>query len=190
MGKGISNEDYKNSNLTITESKITTDLALEEVMMDWEDPLMQEHANIVCHNQGDILEFGFGMGISANYIQALNPSSHTIIEIHPQIWNNLETWAEGKSNVNIINADWIDVVETLGQFDGIFFDTYGDVNWEKWFYEYWDSRMKPGGKMTYFNQHDENDFYNIGATFHSVSITPDPNEYFNRNTYYVPTVNY
>jgi tRNA G46 methylase TrmB len=31
--------------------------------------LMKEHAKIACHNQGDVLEIGFGMGISATEIQ-------------------------------------------------------------------------------------------------------------------------
>ena len=48
---------------------------VEQVMMDWEAPLMQAHAQVVCHNQGDILEVGFGMGISSTYIQQLNPAS-------------------------------------------------------------------------------------------------------------------
>ena len=33
-----------------------------EIMMDWETPIMKEHAKIVTKNGGDILEIGFGMG--------------------------------------------------------------------------------------------------------------------------------
>ena len=40
-----------------------------EVMMDWEHSLMSASAAYVCENGGDILEIGFGMGISAGYIQ-------------------------------------------------------------------------------------------------------------------------
>ena len=50
-----------------------------EVMMDWEDPLMSASAAYVCENGGDILEIGFGMGISPGYIQSHSISSHTII---------------------------------------------------------------------------------------------------------------
>ncbi len=39
------------------------------IMMSWEHPVMKQHAEIVCKNGGDILEIGFGMGISAQYIQ-------------------------------------------------------------------------------------------------------------------------
>ena len=56
-----------------------------EVMMDWEDSIMSASAAYVTQNGGDILEIGFGMGISANYIQSHSISSHTIIENHPQI---------------------------------------------------------------------------------------------------------
>ena len=56
-----------------------------EVMMDWEDEIMKASADYICENGGDILEIGFGMGISAGYIQANNINSHTIIEKHPQI---------------------------------------------------------------------------------------------------------
>ena len=56
-----------------------------EVMMNWEDSIMKASADYVCENGGDILEVGFGMGISAGYIQSHSISSHTIIENHPQI---------------------------------------------------------------------------------------------------------
>ena len=73
-----------------------------EIMMDWEDSIMKASADYVCENGGDILEFGFGMGISAGYIQANNINSHTIIENHPQIIERLRLWATDKPNVKII----------------------------------------------------------------------------------------
>ena len=33
----------------------------QEIMMDWETPLMKKHAEVVTENGGDILEIGFGM---------------------------------------------------------------------------------------------------------------------------------
>ena len=53
-----------------------------EVMMDWEDSIMSASAAYICENGGDILEIGFGMGISAGYIQQHTINSHTIIENH------------------------------------------------------------------------------------------------------------
>ena len=78
-------------------------------MMDWERKIMKAHADYICSNGGDILEIGFGMGISANYIQAHNIKSHTIIESHPQVYNKAQEWAEDKPNVNIILGDWYNV---------------------------------------------------------------------------------
>lgn len=188
----MNNNFYRDSNLTITADKIITDCSPVEVMMDWEDSIMQEHANIVCHNQGDVLEIGFGLGLSANHIQSLSPSSHTIIEIHPQVYSKLEIWASGKTNVTIINADWWDVKDTLGQFDGIFYDAYGDCRSKDFYESFVPNHIKSGGKFTYYN-----DGKNIDSvvddqltSYNNVSVNPTSNGYFNNNTYNVPTVQY
>ena len=59
------------------------------VMMSWENDLMKHHAKLVTQNGGDILEIGFGMGISAQFIQDFGCASHTIVESHPEILKNL-----------------------------------------------------------------------------------------------------
>ena len=74
----------------ITDDCITDQGSGWDVMSTWESPIMQKHADIVCANGGHILEFGFGMGISADMIQAKNPTSHTIIEINDAIYTRLE----------------------------------------------------------------------------------------------------
>ena len=33
------------------------------VMMTWEQPLMEAHANVICTGRGDVLNIGFGLGI-------------------------------------------------------------------------------------------------------------------------------
>lgn len=38
-------------------------------MMDWETPLMERHAAIICASKGDVLNVGFGMGIVDAFIQ-------------------------------------------------------------------------------------------------------------------------
>lgn len=35
----------------------------QAVMMEWERPLMQAHAQVVCTGRGDVLNVGFGLGI-------------------------------------------------------------------------------------------------------------------------------
>ena len=121
-----------------------------EVMMNWEDSLMSASAAYVCGNGGDILEIGFGMGISAGYIQSHSISSHTIIENHPQIITKAQEWASGKSNVTIVSDSWYNVKDNLSTYDGIFYDTYGDENNTN-FSSSLSSLMKVGGKATWWN---------------------------------------
>ena len=116
---------YLDQTLTFTANKIYyseggTEL---QVMMDWEDPIMSASAAYVCQNGGDILEIGFGMGISAGYIQSHSIISHTIIENHPDIMPKAKAWAQGKSNVTIITGSWYDVKNDLSTYDGLFYDT-------------------------------------------------------------------
>ena len=118
---------FKDTTLTFVDTKIT-DESDAEVMMNWEAPIMEKSAEFICHNKGDILEIGFGMGICSDYIQAQGVNSHTIVEIHPQIIERLNAWANGKSNVTVIEGDW-NSVSGLGTYDGIFIDTYGDEYW-------------------------------------------------------------
>ena len=75
---------------------------LGTVMHKWESPIMKEKAKWLCEDGGDILELGFGMGISASYIQKQKINSHTICEINPQILKKLHEWAEDKTNVTIL----------------------------------------------------------------------------------------
>ena len=74
--------------LDITNTQISSQQS-GTVMHKWEHPIMKTKADFICQNGGDIIEFGFGMGISANYIQSHNINSHTICEINPQIIEEL-----------------------------------------------------------------------------------------------------
>ena len=179
---------FKDSILEFFNNKIVdTDCGIE-VMMDWESPIMEKSAEFICHNKGDILEIGFGMGICANYIQAQGVNSHTIVEIHPQIIEKLKVWANGKSNVTIVEGDW-NSVNGLSAYDGIFIDTYGDENWSN-FKDFALSKIKDGGKITYWNNFNEerNEHSFDSISFESISISPDSNSYMNEDTYYMPKV--
>ena len=91
------------------------------VMGDWEDPIMKAHAEITCRSGGHILEVGFGMGISANYIQEQDIKSHTIIELNDEIYDKAVEWSKDKPNTKIIHGDW-KTVELNEKFDAIFYD--------------------------------------------------------------------
>ena len=161
------------------------------IMMAWEHPLMKRHAEIVCQNGGDILEIGFGMGISAQYIQEYDIDSHTIIEIHPEIAEKAREWAEDKDNIEIIEANWYDVVDELKTYDGIFYDAEHD-KYKADFYELIRPLLKSDGVYTFFNpqgdgiKNDHNIKENI--RYEQMDINPPENPYINSNTYYLPMV--
>lgn len=120
------------------------------VMHKWETPMMKAHVDLICSSDIDVLEFGFGMGISANFIQEYRPNRHTICESHPDILVKLREWAKDRPSVNIIEGYWIDNVNLFEKYDAIFYDTHVDKS-EKYFFENFTKWLKPGGKMTYFN---------------------------------------
>jgi len=180
---------YIDKTLIFEEDKIyyTDEGRTFEVMMNWEDDVMRASANYICENGGDILEIGFGMGMAANYIQANNISSHTIIEIHPQIIEKAKAWAENNSNVTIIENDWYNVKNSLSIYDGVFYDTWMDSNADN-FTTVLPTLMKPGGKATWWNNFTDKDDakYINGTTYETISVNPVDNMYFFSDTYYLP----
>ena len=180
---------YKDETLIFENDKIYYSMGDEvlEVMMDWEDSIMKASADYVCSNGGDILEIGFGMGISANYIQANNINSHTIVECHPQILEKARDWAKDKSNVTIVEGEWFDIKDSLSTYDGIFYDTYGESDWSL-FGGNVASLAKSGAKTTWWNNSSSaTNIHNIdGVEYEVININPPSNSYFNSNKYYLP----
>lgn len=136
----------------------------QQVMQDWEAPLMKAMADIVTEQRGDVLEVGFGMGISASYIQAGQPRSHTIIECNRDVMQAFGEWAEryhGR-DIRLVQGRWQDVVDDLGMFDGVFFDTYpaseaefeesviNSINFAEGFIPVATKLLRPGGVFTYY----------------------------------------
>ena len=185
---------YLSSSLTFHSDKITSkmdEFGDEEViiMMNWEHPAMSASAAYVTEGGGDILEIGFGMGISANYIQSHSITSHTIIEPHPQMVEKAVEWSNGKSNVTIISQSWADVTGSLGTYDGIFYDTsYDDKH--NLFSSSLSELTKTGTKLSVFNSFSsETNDHNIEMNYEQINVTT-PNsasQYFNNdNVYYMP----
>lgn len=110
---------YENSNLYNSNG--------DSVMMEWERDWMKKSAEIVCKNGGDVLNIGHGLGIIDSYIQTHNINSHTIIEVHPDVHKFMEKngW---ESKARIIKSDWRTSLHKLSTFDGIYFDTWGEVS--------------------------------------------------------------
>jgi len=101
------------------------------VMEAWEHPYMKRLAEIATSGGGNVLELGFGMAISATYIQnvAAKPLvSHHIIDANIQQAARADKWAIAKANSKVVihrGYSW-DVAPGLrdGFFDGILYDTY------------------------------------------------------------------
>lgn len=121
------------------------------VMHKGEKSLMLKLAEITTMNGGDILEIGFGMHLSADGVQSNpNVTSHTIIEVHPEIYKHALSWVKDKPNTKIILGDWIDILPKLDKkFDGVLHDTHHDKNILK-FLDYIKPNCKNGTIVSFF----------------------------------------
>jgi len=133
----------------------------DAVMMKWEKPLMEAHAQILTNNgqpNKRVMNVGFGMGIIDSILQTYQPSLHIIIEAHPDIYAQMfkDGW-DKKPNVRICYGKWQDVVPQLIQeglqLDGIFFDTYAEHFFDMEDFHKLLPRMlsKPNGIYSFFN---------------------------------------
>mmetsp|Transcript_21503 Transcript_21503/g.27467 ORF Transcript_21503/g.27467 Transcript_21503/m.27467 type:complete len:293 (+) Transcript_21503:113-991(+) len=150
-----SNAQYLNNSVEYTnDGEKLMDTESEAVMMEWEKPLMEIHAKLICGEGGkDVLNVGFGMGIIDTEIQKLNPRTHTIIEAHPDVYKKMisDGW-DKKQGVKILFGRWQDVIDTAGPFDGIFFDTYGEHYGDlRIFQNKLPKILRPGGIYSFFN---------------------------------------
>ena len=136
---------------TIKDDCIIDEATGWDVIATWETPIMQKHADIVCANGGHILEFGFGMGISAGLIQEKDIESHTIVEINDEIYANLVEWAKDKPNVIPVNGDWYDSIPTDKKYDGVFYDGFGDMINKRIFPSRIMQHCKEGTILTWYN---------------------------------------
>ncbi|MEP6932469.1 MAG: amino acid adenylation domain-containing protein, partial [Nitrospirota bacterium] len=136
----------------------------QQVMQDWEAPLMKAMANIATESRGDVLEVGFGMGISASYIQAGQPRSHTIIECNREVMTAFADWT-GRypdRDIRLVQGRWQEAVGALSEFDAVFFDTYpaseaefeesviNSINFAEAFIPAAAKLLRPGGVFTYY----------------------------------------
>jgi spermidine synthase len=105
--------------------------------------LEEKFAETVSQNGGDILEIGFGMGLSANKFIDSNINSYTCIEINNTVYQSALTWAQGKPNVTILNNNWEEALQNISQkYDGIYFDGLDTDYYE--FYDLAKRVLNPG----------------------------------------------
>ena len=188
---------YKAADLIFTDDKITwvntaADGETWEVMMDWEQPVMEKMAELAVSAGDHVLECGFGMGILSDAIQARNPASHTICENHPDIIPKLRAWAEGKSNIILHEDKWFSLLGTPGRYDAILMDTYADDDLHpKLVYFCRNKAAKTSCKVTWWNwsggtTDEYMKFYWDDVSFTDVVVDPPMNSYYNKDIYKVP----
>lgn len=178
----------------------TSPTGVKAVMMDWETPIMAAHAQYVAENGGNILEIGYGLGISANYIQSYRPKSHTIVEIHPELSSQARSWSKGREGVIVLEGDWYNLKQSItdnGPYDGIFYDAYGDGNIGS-LVEFCRSIIGKGGRFTLWNPlpypfGKEQRIIGAEVTYDVIDLgkynVPD-NDYFTYNEYYLPKIQF
>jgi len=127
----------------------------DAVMMEWERPLMSEHANIITETGKRVLNVGFGMGIIDGILQDKGISHHTIIEAHPDVYAKMKKdgWVD-KPNVTVLFGRWQDVIPQVpdGAIDGAFFDTYAENHTDLTeFHSHLSRILSPSGVYSFFN---------------------------------------
>uniref|UniRef100_A0A7S1IDL9 Protein arginine N-methyltransferase 2 n=1 Tax=Eutreptiella gymnastica TaxID=73025 RepID=A0A7S1IDL9_9EUGL len=150
------------------------DQADDGVMMEWERPLMEAHAKVLCgtDRDKDVLNVGFGMGIIDGCIQELGCKSHTIIEAHPDVHRKmLEDGWDKKPGVRIAFGRWQDVIKGLGPFDSIFYDTYAEHFTDmQEFHDLVPQILRPGGTYSFFNGLCPNNVFFHGVACQGVQL--------------------
>src|SRR3989339_375915 len=148
---------WKGSEAVFTEH--TLEIEGHPVMEDWEDGYMKELAEIACMNGGDILEVGFGMGISSGYIHKHDILSHTVIEANEDVYKRLVMFSFiAKHIIKPLFGFWQEITKFIPSetFDGILFDTYPITKEEihknhfPFFCEAF-RLLKDGGVLTYYS---------------------------------------
>ena len=151
---------------TFKEERSQKQLTAQEIMEDWQIPLMKEMAKTIAENGGDILEIGFGRGVSADMIMQYPISRYTTIECNDDV---VKTYFESfknkhtNKNIKLVHGLWQDTIESVGEFDGILFHTYplnddeymqyvnGSITFAEHFFEHASKHLKIGGAFTYFS---------------------------------------
>ena len=97
-----------------------------EIMEDWQIPVVEEMARVAAESKGDVLEVGFGRGISSTRIQEEGVRSHTIVECNDGVVDRFHRWREAypDADIRLIHGKWQDVTDQMGLYDGILFHTY------------------------------------------------------------------
>lgn len=161
--KAIGPGEWSNSEVTFVDGQLL--IEDQQVMQDWEVPLMRRMAEVVTEHHGDVLEVGFGLGLSAGFIEDCGVRSHTIIELNADVANVARTWAATRegSDIEVVSGHWAEQSSGLGLFDGVFWDAFPtsekefddyvlrDSTVAEAFFPVASSHLRPGGVFTYYS---------------------------------------
>jgi amino acid adenylation domain-containing protein len=155
-------QDWKTSDAIYDGSQLL--IEDQQVMQDWQHPLMRKLAEIAASSHGHVLEIGFGMGISSTYMLEMGIKAYTVIECNQQVIDHFDQWKKRFPGVdiNLIPGKWQEVIDDLGMFDAILFDTYpqdeeefvkyvvNSVTFAEHFFPTAAGHLKEGGIFTYY----------------------------------------
>ncbi|BCR89262.1 protein-arginine N5-methyltransferase [Aspergillus chevalieri] len=154
----VTNTNYLNSNLTFQNDRLL-DADHNGVMMAWESDIMSRSAkNLLPTTNLRVLNIGHGMGIIDTFFQEQSPSSHHIVEAHPDVLAEMKRkgWHE-KPGVTIHEGKWSEVLPALAQegvtFDAIYYDTFAEsyADFKEFFSEQVIGILEEGGRWGFFN---------------------------------------
>jgi amino acid adenylation domain-containing protein len=140
------------------------ELDAQDIMEDWQTPLMRAMAGLVTESHGDVLEVGFGRGISATFIQEFGVRSHSIIESNgPCIDRHFVPWRQNFADrdIRLFHGRWQDLIDQLAVYDGVFFHAFPlnereflehigeSVTYAEHFFETAANLLRDGGVFSY-----------------------------------------
>lgn len=127
----VTSSRYLQSNLTFQFDRLL-DEDQNGVMMAWESEIMTRTARKLLPSLGlRVLNIGHGMGIVDRSFQEQSPSSHHIVEAHPDVVAEMRRmgWHE-KPGVVIHEGKWQEILPKLVEenetFDAIYYDTFAE----------------------------------------------------------------
>ena len=195
-------DKWTTAKASISEGKL--EILGHPVMEDWETPYMKELAMIATRNGGNVLEVGFGLGLSAHFIQRRDVYRHYIVEANYDVFQQLLEFSKSASSKVIpIFGFWQDVVPQLqsNSFDGILYDPY-PTHYDEYrlsefnFIFHAQRLLKPGGLFTYYTclEQASDDFIDMAkeAGFragggYSIDVHPPSDcKYWDKKKIFVP----
>lgn len=148
-------EKWRNAPVEITAKQLLIDG--HPVMETWEGAYMKRLASIAASRGGVVLEIGFGLGISAAFIQEDPIAEHWIVEANANVFDNVLKFKDKHPNVKPLFGFWQEVTTELpdASLDGILFDTYpislDELHTARFsFFDEAYRLLKPGGVFTHY----------------------------------------